>query len=90
MGSGISFSSSANPLRAACTSRSEAALARAGSCESCSSNCAGTACRHVFGIGRSELADSAALAKTKEALKHLMPVEQLEGVRARRSAMGKL
>jgi len=36
------------------------------------------------------LADPAALAKTKEALKHLMPVEQLEGVRARRSAMGKL
>jgi hypothetical protein len=35
------------------------------------------------------LGDPAALAKTKEALKHLMPVEQLEGVRAR-SAMEKL
>ncbi|SDO70593.1 DJ-1/PfpI family protein [Afipia sp. GAS231] len=43
-----------------------------------------------FGTGRPELADPATLAKTTEALKHLMPVEQLEGVRARRLAMGKL
>ncbi|MGV7216656.1 hypothetical protein [Bradyrhizobium sp. UFLA05-112] len=43
-----------------------------------------------FGTGRTELADPATLAKTTDALKYLMPVEQLEGVRARRSAMGKL
>jgi cyclohexyl-isocyanide hydratase len=43
-----------------------------------------------FGTGRPELADPATLAQTTEIVKHLMPVEQLEGVRARRLAMGKL
>ncbi|VIO78174.1 Isonitrile hydratase [Bradyrhizobium ivorense] len=43
-----------------------------------------------FGTGRPELADPATLAQTTEMLKHLMPVEQLEGVRARRLKMGKL
>jgi len=43
-----------------------------------------------FGTGRPELADPATLAQTTEILKHLMPVEQLEGVRARRLAMGNL
>jgi cyclohexyl-isocyanide hydratase len=43
-----------------------------------------------FGTGRPELADPATLAQTTGMLKHLMPVHELEGVRARRSAMGKL
>ena len=43
-----------------------------------------------FRTGRPELADPATLAKTTEVLKHLMPVHELEGVRARRLAMGKL
>ena len=43
-----------------------------------------------FGTGRPELADPATLAKTMEVLKHLMPVHELEGVRARRLAMGRL
>ena len=43
-----------------------------------------------FGTGRPELADPATLAKTTEILKQIMPVDELEGVRARRAAMGKL
>jgi cyclohexyl-isocyanide hydratase len=43
-----------------------------------------------FGTGRPELADAATLGQTTEILKQLMPVHELEGVRARRVAMGKL
>lgn len=43
-----------------------------------------------FGTGRPELADAATLGQTTEILKQLMPVHELEGVRARRVTMGKL
>jgi cyclohexyl-isocyanide hydratase len=43
-----------------------------------------------FGTGRPELAGPATLAQTTEKLKRLMPIHELEGVRARRLAMGKL
>ncbi|MBR0801303.1 DJ-1/PfpI family protein [Bradyrhizobium jicamae] len=46
--------------------------------------------RPPFGTGRPELADPATLAHTTEILKQLMPVQDLESVRARRLAMGRL
>jgi cyclohexyl-isocyanide hydratase len=43
-----------------------------------------------FGTGRPELADPATLAAVTGMLKHLMPVEQLEAVRAHRAGLKKL
>jgi cyclohexyl-isocyanide hydratase len=43
-----------------------------------------------FGTGRPEIADPATLAQATEIVKQLMPVHELEGVRTRRSTMGKL
>ncbi|MBR0896733.1 DJ-1/PfpI family protein [Bradyrhizobium tropiciagri] len=43
-----------------------------------------------FGTGRPELADATTVANATDTLQKLMPVGELEGVRARRSAQGKL
>jgi acyl-CoA reductase-like NAD-dependent aldehyde dehydrogenase len=43
-----------------------------------------------FGTGRPELADPVTLASATATLRQLMPVEELEGVKARRLAQGKL
>jgi cyclohexyl-isocyanide hydratase len=43
-----------------------------------------------FGTGRPELADPVTLASAIATVRQLMPVEELQGVKARRSAQGKL
>ena len=43
-----------------------------------------------FGTGRPELADPVTLASATATVQQLMPVEELQGVKARRSAQGKL
>jgi cyclohexyl-isocyanide hydratase len=43
-----------------------------------------------FGTGRPELADPVTLASATATVRQLMPVEELQGVKARRSAQGKL